>query len=238
MRRTRIKICGITREQDLQDAVVLGADALGFVFYPKSPRYVTPARAGELCAGLPPFVGAVALFVNPTLEQVQEVASHMPLGLIQFHGDETVEQCAAIAAAVQRPFVRAYRVKPDTPPAALLEYELAYRAASPWFSGLLLDAFVDAYGGAGKVFDWSLIPEELAPRVVLSGGLSVHNALEAVDRVRPFAVDVSSGVEAAKGIKDARLIAGFVAAVRAADATIESEQHHERFHPESGDGFT
>jgi len=235
MRRTRIKICGITREQDLRDAVALGADALGFVFYPKSPRYVTPQRAGELCAGLPPFVGAVALFVNPTLEEVQAVAAQMPLGLIQFHGDETVEQCAAIAAAVQRPFVRAYRVKPDTPPAALLEYELAYRAASPWFSGLLLDAFVDAYGGAGKVFDWSLIPEELAPRVVLSGGLSVHNALEAVDRVRPFAVDVSSGVEAAKGIKDARLIAGFIAAVRAADATIESEQHHERFYPENGD---
>lgn len=234
MRRTRIKICGITREQDLQDAVALGADALGFVFYPKSPRYVTPARAGELCAALPPFVGAVALFVNPTLDEVRDVAARMPLGLIQFHGDETPEHCAAIAAALQRPFVRACRVKPDTPPAALLEYELAYRAASPWFSGILLDAHVDAYGGAGKVFDWSLIPEELAPRVVLSGGLSVHNVLEAVDRVRPFAVDVSSGVEAAKGIKDARLIAAFVAAVRGADTSIMSDLQHERLHPESG----
>lgn len=227
MRRTRIKICGITREQDLRAAVDLGADALGFVFYDKSPRYVTPDRAGELCALLPPFVSGVALFVNPTLEQVRAVAGAMPLGLIQFHGDETVERCAAIAAAVQRPFVRAYRIKPDTAPSALLECELAYRAASPWFSGLLLDTYVDAYGGAGKVFDWSLVPKELAPRVVLSGGLSVHNVLEATVRVRPFAVDISSGVEEAKGIKDARKIADFIAAVRAADATIDSETDHD-----------
>lgn len=228
MQRTRLKICGITREQDLASAVAAGADALGFVFYAKSPRYVTPERAGELCAGLPPFVSATALFVNPTLEEVQAVAAHMPLGLIQFHGDETPEACAQIAAAVRRPFVRAFRVRPDTAPSALLEYELAHRAASPWFSGILLDTWVDAYGGAGKVFDWSLIPKELAPRVVLSGGLSVHNAIEAIDRVRPFAVDVSSGVEEAKGIKDARKIAAFAAAVRAADATILSESHHER----------
>ena len=238
MRRTRIKICGITREPDLQAAVAAGADALGFVFYPNSPRYVTPQRAAELCAALPPFVSAVALFVNPTPAEVQAVAAAMPLGLIQFHGDETVAQCAAIAALVARPFVRAYRVKPDTSSAALLECEHAYRAASPWFSGLLLDAYVDAYGGAGKVFDWSLIPEELAPRVVLSGGLSVHNATDAVVRVRPFAVDVSSGVEAAKGIKDARMIGGFIAAVRAADAIIapESESHHETYPPEAGAG--
>lgn len=226
--RTRIKICGITREQDLRAAVDAGADALGFVFYPQSPRYVTPERAAELCAALPPFVGVVALFVNPTMDEVRAVAERIPLALIQFHGDESPEHCAAIAAALQRPFVRAYRVKPDTPPAALLECELAYRAASPWFSGLLLDAYVDAYGGAGKVFDWSLIPKELAPRVVLSGGLSVHNVLDATVRVRPFAVDVSSGVEEAKGIKDARKIAAFVAAVRAADANILSESHHER----------
>ena len=232
MRRTRIKICGITRELDLQAAVDCGADALGFVFYPQSPRYITPARAGELCALLPPFVSGVALFVNPTLDEVRAVAGAMPLGLIQFHGDETAAHCAAIAAAVQRPFVRAYRIKPDTPPSALLECEAAYRAASPWFSGLLLDTYVDAYGGAGKVFDWSLIPKELAPRVVLSGGLSVHNVLDATVQVRPFAVDISSGVEEAKGIKDARKIAAFIAAVRAADATIDSESHHvhERLH--------
>jgi phosphoribosylanthranilate isomerase len=138
-----------------------------------------------------------------------------------------MEECARIAEAVKRPFVHAYRVKPDTAPADLLECELAYRAASPWFSGLLLDAYVDAYGGAGKVFDWSLIPKELAPRVVLSGGLSVQNATDAVARVRPWAVDISSGVEASKGIKDARKIADFIAAVRAADAIIESEHPHE-----------
>jgi phosphoribosylanthranilate isomerase len=228
MHRTRIKICGITREEDLRSAVELGADALGFVFYPKSPRYVTPGQAARLASGVPPYVSSVALFVNPTLEEVQEVVRAAPVSLIQFHGDETPGQCAAIAAAVARPFVRAFRVRPDTAASDLLECELAYRAASPWFSGLLLDTYVDAYGGAGKVFDWSLIPKELAPRVVLSGGLSVQNATEAVVRVRPYAVDISSGVEESKGIKDARKIAAFIAAVRAADATTESEQSHER----------
>jgi phosphoribosylanthranilate isomerase len=228
MQRTRIKICGITREEDLRAAVHSGADALGFVFYPSSPRYVTPEAAGRLCAALPPFVSAVALFVNATVEEVRAVAAQAPLSLIQFHGDETPQECAALAAAVQRPFVRAFRVRPDTTQDELLEYERAYRAASPWFSSLLLDTWVDAYGGAGKVFNWSLIPEELAPRVVLSGGLNVQNATDAVVRVRPFAVDVSSGVEAQKGIKDARSIADFVRAVRAADAIIESELPHER----------
>jgi phosphoribosylanthranilate isomerase len=228
MHRTRIKICGITRSEDLRCAVELGADALGFVFYPKSPRFVTPEQAARLASGLPPYVSSVALFVNPALEEVQEVVRALPVALIQFHGDETPGQCAAIAAAVARPFVRAFRVRPDTAASDLLECELAYRAASPWFSGLLLDTYVDAYGGAGKVFDWSLIPKELAPRVVLSGGLSVQNATEAVVRVRPYAVDISSGVEQGKGIKDARKIAAFIAAVRAADATTESEQSHER----------
>ena len=228
MQRTRIKICGITRPEDLRAAVALGADALGFVFYPKSPRYVTPEQAAELCAALPPYVSAVALFVNATVDEVRAVAQQAPLALIQFHGDETAERCAELAAAVSRPFVRAFRVRPDTSPDELLEYERTYRAASPWFSGLLLDTWVDAYGGAGKVFDWSLVPKELAPRVVLSGGLNVQNATDAVVRVRPFAVDVSSGVEAQKGIKDARRSADFIAAVRGADAIISSENHHER----------
>ncbi len=228
MQRTRIKICGITREEDLRAAVAAGADALGFVFYPKSPRYVTPERAGELCAALPPYVSAVALFVNPTAAEVKAVADRARLALIQFHGDETAGECAALAAEVARPYVRAFRVRPDTTQDELLEYERANRAASPWFSGVLLDTYVDAYGGAGKVFDWSLIPKELAPRVVLSGGLNVQNATDAVVRVRPFAVDVSSGVEAQKGIKDARKLADFTKAVRAADATISSETSHER----------
>ena len=228
MHRTRIKICGITRIEDLRAAVECGADALGFVFYPKSPRYVTPGQFALLARALPPYVSAVALFVNPALEEVQAVLRAGQVSLIQFHGDETPDQCAAIAAQVQRPFVRAYRVRPDTGESDLLSCELAYRAASPWFSGLLLDTWVDAYGGAGKVFDWSLIPKELAPRVVLSGGLSVQNATEAVASVRPYAVDISSGVEEQKGIKDARKIAAFVAAVRAADAIIESIPTDER----------
>lgn len=231
MPRTRIKICGITRTEDLHAAVDAGADALGFVFYAKSPRYVTAERYANLARELPPFVNAVALFVNATVDEVRAVVAAGPVALLQFHGDETPDQCAALAGAVQRPFVRAFRVKSgtsaDTTAADLLESEAQYRAASPWFSGLLLDTYVDAYGGAGKVFDWSLIPKELAPRVVLSGGLSVHNVTGAVAQVRPFAVDISSGVEAAKGIKDARKIAAFVDAVRAGDATLESQTHHE-----------
>ena len=227
MLRTRIKICGITRTEDLHAAVHAGADALGFVFYPKSPRYVTPGRYAELARALPPFVNAVALFVNATEDDIRAVVAAGPVSLLQFHGDETPEACAQLAGAVQRPFVRAFRVKPDTTAADLLESEAQYRAASPWFTGLLLDTYVDAYGGAGKVFDWSLIPKELAPRVVLSGGLSVHNVTGAVAQVRPFAVDISSGVEAGKGIKDARLIAAFVDAVRAADAITENRIHHE-----------
>jgi phosphoribosylanthranilate isomerase len=227
MPRTRIKICGITREEDVHSAVQAGADALGFVFYAPSPRCVSAARAGALIAAMPPFVTPVALFVNASRDEVIEVARVAPFALLQFHGDETAQQCADIAGAVHRPFLRVFRVKPDTSAADLLEYEDRYRAASPLFSGLLLDTYVDAYGGAGKVFDWSLIPKELAPRVVLSGGLSVSNATDAVARVRPFGVDISSGVEQQKGIKDARKIAAFINAVRAADATIESDNSHD-----------
>jgi len=227
MHRTRIKICGLTRADDVQAAVAAGADALGFVFYPPSPRYVTPAQAAALVAALPPFVTVTGLFVNATPEQVAETARAVPLALLQLHGDETIAQSAAIGAAAQLPYLRVFRVKPDTQPDDLLEYERACRASSSLFSGLLLDTYVDAYGGAGKVFDWSLVPKDLAPRAVLSGGLSVPNATDAVVRVRPYAVDISSGVEAAKGIKDARKIAAFVAAVRAADAIIESESPDE-----------
>jgi phosphoribosylanthranilate isomerase len=228
MHRTRIKICGLTRPEDVRIAVAAGADALGFVFYPKSPRYVTPADAGALMAAVPPFVSTVALFVNATPDEVLAVARLAPFAQLQFHGDESAHDCAAIAGAVNKPFLRVFRVKPDTCAADLLEYEREYRSASRLFSGLLLDTYVDAYGGAGKVFDWSVIPKDLAPRVVLSGGLSEQNATDAVVRVRPYAVDISSGVEASKGIKDARKIAAFIGAVRAADTTIESEITHER----------
>ena len=225
MHRTRIKICGITRHEDAAAAIASGADALGFVFYPPSPRYVTAGQAGALIKALPPFVTPVALFVNASPDEVKTVQEQAPFALLQLHGDETPAQCAAIAEAVHKPFLRVFRVKPATTAAELLEYESHYRAASPWYAGLLLDTFVDAYGGAGKVFDWSLIPKELAPRVVLSGGLSVQNATDAVARVRPFAVDISSGVEQAKGIKDARKIADFVQAVRTADAPFQEDTH-------------
>ena len=228
MHRTRIKICGLTRVEDIHSAVAAGADALGFVFYAPSPRYVSPGHAGALMAAVPPFVSTVALFVNAGVDEVCAVAAQAPFAQMQFHGDESGADCAAIAEAVKRPFLKVFRVKPDTSAADLLEYEARYRAASPFFSGLLLDTYVDAYGGAGKVFDWSLIPEELAPRVVLSGGLSVQNATDAVVRVRPYAVDISSGVEERKGIKDPRKIAAFIDAVRVADTTIESENTHER----------
>lgn len=215
--RTRIKICGLTRAEDVLAAVAAGADALGFVFYPESPRYIAPDAAARLISQMPPFVMTVGLFVNASVDEVVKAVAQAPVSLLQFHGEETPQQCAAMAAAANRPFVRAFRVKPDTTGDDLLQCEQEYRAASSLFAGLLLDTFSDAYGGAGKVFDWSVIPEELAPRVVLSGGLSVQNAIGAVARVRPFAVDVSSGVEQAKGIKDAGKIREFINAVRLAD---------------------
>ncbi len=227
MHRTRIKICGLTRPEDVAAAVAAGADAIGLVFYPQSPRYVTPEQAAALIATVPPFVSCTGLFVNATPEEVAATVRIAPLALLQLHGDETVEQSAAIAAAAGRQFMRVFRVKADTSPADLLEYEQRCRAASPLFTSLLLDTYVDAYGGAGKGFDWSLIPKDLAPRVVLSGGLSVHTATDAVVSVRPYALDISSGVEAAKGIKDAHKIASFIAAVRAGDAMIESEPRDE-----------
>jgi len=217
--RTRIKMCGLTRARDVADAVAAGADALGFVFYRASPRYVTPAQAGRLMALVPPFVSTVALFVNASVAEVRAVLAEAPANLLQFHGDESAAQCWEIARAVSRPFIRTLHVGATTHPMDLLKYEHDYRAAGsgPWFQGLLLDAHTEAYGGAGKVFDWSVIPEELAPRVVLSGGLSAQNATEAVLSVRPFAVDVSSGIEQAKGIKDSTRMRDFVAAVRDAD---------------------
>lgn len=218
-RRTRIKLCGMTRAEDVQAAVAAGADALGFVFYPASPRYLAPERAAPLLSCVPAFVSTVGLFVNAPLDQVMETLSQAPVSLLQFHGDESLEQCCATAKAVNRPFLRAVRVKPDMQAADLLKCDQHYRAASDLYAGLLLDTWVDEYGGSGKVFDWSLIPEELAPRVVLSGGLSVQNATDAVLRVRPFAVDVSSGIELAKGIKDSAKMRAFADAVRLADAT-------------------
>ena len=149
--RTGIKSCGLTRAEDVAAAVAAGADAIGLVFYPKSPRDVTQAQAAALIAAVPPFVGCVGLFVNASPEEVAATCAIAPLSLIQLHGDETVAESAAIAAACGRQFLRVFRVKPDTRPADLLEYEQLCRAASPLFSSLLLDTYVDAYGGAGKL---------------------------------------------------------------------------------------
>lgn len=216
-RRTRIKICGLTSAEDVRVVAGAGADAVGFVFYPPSPRFVTPEAAALLLQELPPFVMSVGLFVNASEEELRATIAKTPIQLLQFHGDETAGQCHQLASSVNRPFIRAFRVKPDTSAVDLLECENEYRAASPLFAGLLLDTFVDSFGGSGKVFDWSLIPKELAPLVVLSGGLNVQNATDAVRRVRPFAVDISSGVELTKGIKDIVKVRAFIDAVRLAD---------------------
>ena len=220
MNRTRVKICGLTRREDVQTAVDAGADALGFVFYPASPRYVSAHKASELMAEMPPFVTSVGLFVNVDIDDIAAVVETTHLSLLQFHGDESPEWCAEAAAATNRPFIRVFRVKPDTTADDLLQYERIYRNASAYFKGLLLDTWTDAYGGAGKVFNWSLVSKEIGPRVVLSGGLSAQNVAGAVSELRPFAVDVSSGVEAAKGIKDAEKIRAFIRAVRQAGEPI------------------
>lgn len=206
MSRTRIKICGLTRAEDVLAAVEAGADAIGLVFYPPSPRFVAFERAAELAALVPPFVTTVGLFVNPDPAYVRQALAQVPLQLLQFHGDESEDQCAAFG----RPWIKAARVRPGVD---LVEFS----ASHPSASGLLFDAFVDGYGGGGKVFDWSLIPERLGRPLILSGGLDPGNVAEAVRRVRPWAVDVSSGVESGKGIKDAARIAAFVAGVRDAD---------------------
>jgi phosphoribosylanthranilate isomerase len=207
--KTRIKICGLTREADVDAAVAAGADAIGFVFYPPSPRYVAPARAAELARRVPPFVDIVGLFVNAPAGEVAATCGEVPINLLQFHGDEAPDYCRSFA----RPWLRAARVRPGLD---LVEFARSHSDAR----GLLLDAFVDGYGGGGHVFDWALIPPGLSGFLVLSGGLTVDNVGDAIARVRPDAVDVSSGVEAGKGIKDHDTIAAFVAAVRAADAAI------------------
>ncbi len=210
MTRTRIKICGITREQDLDAAVAAGADALGLVFYAPSPRYVTPQRAAQLAARIPAFVTRVGLFVNAPAETVRATMADVALDLLQFHGDEDAAYCSQFG----RPWIKAARVRPGLD---LLEYAAAF-AGAPGVSGLLLDADVEGYGGGGRTFDWSLIPPSLPLPVILSGGLHPGNVAEAVRAVRPWAVDVSSGVEAARGIKDAQKITEFIAGVLDAEA--------------------
>jgi phosphoribosylanthranilate isomerase len=207
--RTRIKICGLTREADVVAAVEAGADAIGFVLYAKSPRHVTLDRAVQLAQTLPPFVTPALLFVNATLTTIDAACKALPQALLQFHGDETPADCDA----AMRAYLRAVRMAPGVD---LLDFAQRF----PNAAALLLDADVEGYGGGGRRFDWSLIPAAVPRPLVLSGGLSPANVIDGVLAVRPYAVDVSSGVESEKGIKDAALIRRFCEAVREADARL------------------
>lgn len=201
--RTRVKICGITRVEDALSAVEHGTDAIGLVFYASSPRYVTIAQAAEISASLPPFVSVVALFVNPTQQEVNAVLNNVKIDLLQFHGDESAAECAQYGL----PYLKAIRVKSDT---NLIQYAQTYMSAK----ALLLDTHSDAaFGGTGQVFDWNLIPKQMPKPIILAGGLTPDNVKEAIQQVQPYAVDVSGGVEQAKGIKDSTKIAAFMDAI-------------------------
>jgi phosphoribosylanthranilate isomerase len=204
--RTRIKICGITRVEDARAAAACGADAIGLIYYRPSPRYVTPQQARVIAEILPPFVTPVAVFVNPSRGEVED-AIRAGAGMLQFHGDETPELCAGFGL----PYIKAARIRPGMD---LLEYLSPHASARAW----MLDAYHDdLWGGTGGAFDWSLVPADAARPVILSGGLTAANVAGAIRRVRPYGVDVSTGVESSKGVKDAERIAAFIAGVRNGD---------------------
>ena len=226
MIRTRIKICGLTREQDVDAAVEAGADAIGFVLYDKSPRFVTIQRAAELARRLPPFVTPVVLYVNENATNIIANYAYLARATLQFHGDESPEACEEATLGGRRAYLRAARIPLHDGARAfdLVKYAHDYSNAQ----AILLDAHVEGYGGGGKVFNWSLLPPNVNAHLVLSGGLNAANVADGIRQVRPrcktLAVDVSSGVEAdgpdgkpQRGIKDAGKINQFVAAVRAAD---------------------
>jgi phosphoribosylanthranilate isomerase len=228
--RTRIKICGLTREQDVDAAVAAGADAIGLVLYSKSRRCVTPQRAAELARRLPPFVTPVLLFVNETAANVRAACDAVGNAAVQFHGDETPEECLAATGHGARPFIRAARIPlADANAFDLLKFATHYAQAQ----AILLDAHVEGYGGGGKPFNWSLLPPGVGCHLVLSGGLTPANVGDGIAQVRPrcktLAVDVSSGVEmdgpGNQGLKDPAKINRFVAAVRAADALFVQSTH-------------
>ena len=205
--RTRVKICGITRVEDAQAAATQGADAIGLVFYRPSPRMVTLERARIIAMQTPPFVATVAVFVNPSREEVEQVIRECGVTLLQFHGEESPEFCAGFS----RPYIKAARIRTGLD---LIKYLAPYASARAW----MLDAFHDdLWGGTGGAFDWSVVPERMARPIILSGGLTAENVADAIRRVRPYAVDVSTGVEASKGIKDAAKIAAFIGAVKHED---------------------
>ena len=201
--RTRVKICGITRVEDALACAELGADAIGLVFYAASPRNVTIDQAAKIIAALPPFVTVVGLFVDAKPNFIQKILNNITLDVLQFHGDETPAQCAQY----NLPYMKAVRVKPET---NLLQYCIDYASAQ----ALLLDAYIDGiHGGTGLTFDWNLIPKNLPKPIVLAGGLTTNNVVDAIHQTKPYAIDVSGGVERAKGIKDAHKITMFMSAV-------------------------
>jgi len=204
--RTRIKICGLTREADVATACAAGADAVGFVCHPNSPRHVAARRLRALARELGPFTVPVLLFVNAAPDLVKAARDEMPTAVLQFHGDEQEPECARYGA----PYVRAVRMAEGVD---LLDFARLFSSAA----ALLLDTPSEAYGGSGRTFDWSRIPARRPMRVILAGGLNSDNVMRAVQAVRPYAVDVSSGVEEAAGIKSAMRIRDFVDAVRRAD---------------------
>ncbi|AMM25555.1 phosphoribosylanthranilate isomerase [Variovorax sp. PAMC 28711] len=218
--RTRLKICGLTREEDVDAAVEAGADAVGFVLYAASPRAVTPERAAELASRLPPFVTPVLLFVNESAAGAIAALAAVAGASAQFHGDETPAQCWESSGQGRHRFLRAARIPLGAAGAGfdLVKYASDFSRAQ----AILLDAHVDGFGGGGKAFDWSLLPHAVDAHLVLSGGLTPANVGDGIralrTRCKALSVDVSSGVEASRGIKDAGKIREFVAAVRAADA--------------------
>jgi phosphoribosylanthranilate isomerase len=200
MKRTRVKVCGITRVEDALNAVESGADAIGFVFYEKSPRYITVEKAVEIAKSLPPFVSIVALFVNATDEEVRSVLDTVPVDILQFHGEESPKSCKAFGW----PYVKAIRMRDGVD---LVQLSNDYADAS----ALLLDSFIEGtQGGTGQIFDWSRVPSDLNKPIILAGGLSAENVADAISEVSPYAVDVSGGVEIEKGIKDAAKIEEFI----------------------------
>ncbi|MDD0842599.1 phosphoribosylanthranilate isomerase [Pseudomonas sp. Gutcm_11s] len=204
MTAVRVKICGITRVEDALAAVAAGADAIGLVFYAKSPRAVDVEQASTILAALPPFVTTVGLFVDVQRAELERILARVPLDLLQFHGDESVQECEGF----NRPYIKALRVKAGDDVAAQVD-------AYPSAQGILLDTYVEGVpGGTGEAFDWSLVPRTLSKPVILAGGLRPDNVAGAVAQVRPYAVDVSGGVEASKGIKDAEKIGAFIRAAR------------------------
>jgi phosphoribosylanthranilate isomerase len=204
---TAVKICGITRVEDALAAAHSGAHAIGLIFHAGSPRLVSHDMARSIVDALPAFITPVALFVDARPEDIERVIATVKPQLLQFHGDESPEFCSRFAL----PYIKAIKVRPGVD---LLQYARHYRTAK----GLLLDAFVDgSHGGTGSTFDWALIPDQLPLPLILAGGLHQDNVAEAIRRVRPWAVDVSSGVEAAKGIKDAAKVAAFIRGARNAD---------------------